>query len=101
MEEHRERRAAERAEKQQLAAQLQVRAPCIAVVSSACALCFSSVCKHTLMICVMHARPSAVRLQALAAADKERQVRQAEAARAAKAAKLAEQVGSSPLSLPS
>ena len=105
MDEHRKRRAAERAEKQQLAAQLQVPGPCTAVLSSACALRFSSArvqslmlaCKHTPMMCVMHARPSAVRLQALAEADKERQARQAEAGRAAKAAKLAEQV---PAALP-
>ena len=46
VEEHRERRAAERAEKQRLAAQLQVPAPCLAVLSSACALCFSGECMH-------------------------------------------------------
>ena len=50
---------------------------------------------------VVHATSrSAARLQALAAADKERQAREAEAGRAAKAAKLAEQVGCSPSSLP-
>lgn len=63
-------------------------------------------CLHAFVFCKQHVSRDArgatcSPVQALAAADKERQARQAEAARAAKAAKLAEQVCSSPLSLDS
>ena len=65
------------------------REQCMRAMLLKCLHAYYTACSISL---VTHARPPAFNLQALAAADKERQVRQAEAGRAAKAAKLAEQV---------